>query len=97
MSQTIRVSDGAVEYSWPMTITATDGDDITADTVQVSLGTYSDPATWVTPVITRPTPSSATVKLLIDDTTPVGTYWLWCKVSDSPEVVPRRGARIHIV
>jgi hypothetical protein len=99
--QTVRVSTGAAEYCYPRTITETLGKNITADTVSVSLGTYDAPGTWVAPdVITRPTTSSAVVQMMIN-TIPDPTrqhYWVWTKVSDSPEVVPRRSpGRITIL
>lgn len=97
MPQTVAVSQGAIEYTWPTTITATDGDDITGDTVAVSLGTYTAPGAWQAPdTITHPTPSSVVVQILVGAATPTGSYYLWVKVSDSPEVVPRRAAKITV-
>lgn len=97
-TQTINVTGGGQEYTWPITVTETNGKDISGKTVQVSLGTYTAPGTWASAaVLTRPTPSSATVQLLINSSTPVGRYHVWVKVSDSPEVVPRKGHRIMVV
>lgn len=95
-TQTIAVSNGATEYTWPVTVTETTGKDISGDTVQVSLGTYGAPGTWTSGVLTRPTASSATVKLLVTNTVTPGTYYVWVKVSDSPEIVPRRAHRVTV-
>lgn len=89
-TQTIAASIGAVEYTWPFTITETTGKDISGDAAQISLGTYAAPGPWVTGVVTRPTPASVVVKLLVSGVAP-GTYYVWGRVTDSPEVVPRRG------
>ncbi len=100
MSQTILTSApaGAVEYTWPLTVTEATGKDISGDTVLVSLGTYAEPGTWAAPdVITRPTPSSVVVQKLIDNTVTPGIHWLWIVISDSPERVPRRGDRVTVV
>lgn len=98
VGQTIDVSAGAVEYTYPVTITASpkaDGlpVDISADLVQVSLGGFSEPGSWVNADLTEhPTTAQAVVQLLVGGTLKpaVGTYWLWVKVTDSPEVIPRR-------
>lgn len=48
--QTIAVySAGAVENTLPRTIYETSGDDISADPVYVSLGSWTAPGVWVTP------------------------------------------------
>lgn len=98
MSQVINLTAGAIEYTWDTTITASD--DISSDTVTMCLGGYDEPSTFIVPdVITHPTPTTAVVKLLVGgDFVPAsGTYWLWVKVTDSPEVIPRRGSRVTIV
>jgi hypothetical protein len=69
-----------------------EGKDITTATIQVGLAadTRTLPAAWLTPsVVTRPTPSTARVSLLIDTGIPVGRYVLWVKVTDTPEILPR--------
>jgi hypothetical protein len=104
--QTIQVfSAGAAEFTWTTTISETTGKDISGDAVTVCLGTYTVPGLFVTPdVISRPTVSTAVVQLLVGGNghagTPykpsAGTYWVWVFLPDSPEQVPRRGARIII-
>lgn len=96
MSQTVNVTAGATEYTWPLTLTEVNGVDISADTVQISLGSYDQPGDWTAPVADHPTTSSVTVKLLIDDSVDVGEYWVWVKITDSPEIVPRRGDRVTV-
>lgn len=92
--QTVDVSAGAVEYTFPRTITETTGKDISADQIAVSLGSYDAPGAWVPPDrLTHPTPSSAVVQLLVSNSLGliVGqSYYLWTKVTESPEVIPRR-------
>ena len=95
----IRLSAGAIEYTRPLTITETTGKDITEATVQLSLGSYDAPGEWRTPdTDTSPSTSSRTVQLLIgDDLKPsAGSYWLWSRVGDTPEVIPRRHDKITI-
>lgn len=95
----IRLSAGAIEYTRPLTITETTGKDISSATVVLSLGTYDEPGDWLTPdTDTAPSTSSRTVQLLIgDDLKPAeGSYWLWSKVGDTPEVIPRRHDKITI-
>lgn len=104
--QTIQVhSAGAVEYTFPATVTETNGKDISVDTVTMCLGTYNTPGTFVAPdVISRPTTSSVVVQLLVGGnshagnpyTPAAGVYWMWVFLTDTPEQVPRRGARITI-
>lgn len=91
--QTIDLSAGAVEYTYPRTVTETSGVDITTDQVLVSLGTWDAPAGWVVPdVLDHPAPSTAVAQLLIGASLKPapGPYYLWTQVSDAPEVVPRR-------
>lgn len=99
ISQTILVSDpaGAVEYTWPTTITA--DHDISADTVQVSLGSYSEPASWVTPDVddAQTDVNTRVVQKLVTSAVNPGTYYLWVRLTDNPEVVPRRGHKLVVV
>lgn len=95
-SQKIDVSNGATEYTWPVTITETTGKDISTDTIQISLGTANTPGTWTTGVLTRPAASSATVKLLVTNSVTPGTYYVWVKVADSPEIIPRKAHRVTV-
>jgi hypothetical protein len=98
VGQTIDLSGGAVEYTYPVTITASpkaDGlpVDISADPVKMSLGTFTEPGSWLDSDITEhPSTAQAVVQLLIGTALrpAVGTYWLWVKVTDSAEIVPRR-------
>jgi hypothetical protein len=98
MTQTVLVSQGAVEYSWPVTVRETTGDDISADPVRLSLGTYTEPGTWVIPAVDEPQTDTSTrvAQMLIDATVPPGTYHLWVRVTDTPEVVPRRAHKIVV-
>lgn len=48
-NQEIDLTAGAIEYTWPTTITELTGEDISADVLQISLGSQGAPGTWVTP------------------------------------------------
>ena len=90
-TQRIDVTAGGVEYTWPWTGTETTGQDITAVTVELSLGTYNDPGAWQPPdVILHPTVNTVTAQMLVDDSVAVGTYYLWRLIGDAPEVLPKR-------
>jgi len=75
------------------TITEDNGKDISGATYTMALGASGEtpPSTgWVTPSvnIAGATSASRVLKLLIDNTTPVGTYWVWANVVDNPEIEP---------
>lgn len=93
-TQTIYVSDGAVEYTWPVTITETTGKDISAVGVELSLGTYTAPGTWQAPDTDPPqaTKSQRVVQLLVGGTLKPapGRYYLWTRSADTPEIVEHR-------
>lgn len=62
-TQVIDLSAGAQEYTWPETLTEKTGKNISADTVQIAVGTLRDATsvqTWVTPDIV--TESTITAK-----------------------------------
>lgn len=89
MPQTINVTAGAARYVGG-TITETTGKDISADAVQICLGTASAPGTWGTPDVKSVSTdkASVTVKLLVDSSVTTGTYYVWVKITDTPEVEP---------
>ena len=101
MTQTIALSAGAIEYTYPLTITEKTGKDISGVTILLSLGTYQAPGdTWQAPDVDQPgdTTAARVVQLLIGDALKpaAGTYYLWSKVTDAPEVMPRRNSDIKI-
>lgn len=98
---TIYVSQGMKQYVGG-TITELTGKDITGATFQVGLGTSLEipPTTWGTPDISLPGPgvilkdgtaipgtAQRILKILIA-TQPVGTYYVWAKITDNPEIEP---------
>lgn len=97
----LRAGSGGVEYTWPLILTEDNGKDISSDTVQLSLGSYTAPGTWRTPSTdpAQTTHSQRIVQLLVGTTlTPAaGNYWLWSRITDTPEIVPRRHAKITIL
>lgn len=97
MKQIINVSLGAAEYTQPVTITESNGANISGDSVQISLGSYNAPGAWVNGVLTRPSISSATIKMLVDNSVSPGVYYVWVKVTDTPEIAPRRALRVEVV
>jgi hypothetical protein len=93
----VLASAGAVKYVGG-TITEVTGKDISGATYVMSLGsaTYPGP-TWYAADVSQQGPTTATriVKLKITSTLPSGivipgTYWVWCKITDAPEVEPLR-------
>lgn len=97
MKQIIHVSAGAAEHTWPTTLTETTGKDISADQVQISLGTADAPGTWSSPdLLDRPTTASVTAAKLVTNAVAPGTYFVWVKLTDDPEIVPRRGHRVEV-
>jgi hypothetical protein len=100
-TQYVDLTNGAVEYTYPLTITETTGKNIAADVITLSLGTDTTPGTWRSPD-TDPVQvnhAQRVVQMLIGGTGYVplaGSYWLWSKVTDSPEVVPRRHCRVVV-
>lgn len=97
--QTIRVDAGAVEYTAPQTIDETTGKNISGDTVQMCLARLNtSPTVWVTAVEdTPPNNSTRVVKMLVDGSVPGGVYTLWWRITDTPEVVPRRAGLVNVV
>lgn len=100
-TQYIDLTNGAVEYTWPLTISETTGKNIAADVIVLSLGTESTPGTWRSPDVdpAQTDHSQRVVQMLVGGTGFVGlagTYFLWSKVTDTPEVVPRRHGRVVI-
>lgn len=95
MSLDVIISSGAAVYVGG-TVTETTGKDISADTFMISLGSDQNPGTWLTPDVSIAGTSNAQriVKLLVSPTVPAnlakGTYWVWVKISDSPEIQPLR-------
>lgn len=88
---TIYVSDGMKQYVGG-TITETTGKDITGATFQIALGAdnVTPPAAWVTPSrdVQGVTVADRKVLLLVDSSTSPGTYYVWAKVADNPEIEP---------
>jgi len=89
MPATVRVSAGDKVYVGG-TITETTGKDITGCTVVVAAlprasRPDADTQGAAPDVDEHPTTSQRLVKLLITDTTPVGNYQLWARITDNPE------------
>jgi hypothetical protein len=90
MTSPIYVTSGAARYVGG-TVTEVTGKDISADTFTMGLSHISTPPTvWVAPSVSTAgaTLNIRTLKLLVTNTTLPGTYWVWAKIVDSPEIEP---------
>lgn len=93
MSTPIFVSQGKKRYVGGL-ISAVDDDsvpvDITGDTFTIALGVSNTtpPTTWVTPTVSVAVGLKRRIKLLVTNTTSLGTYYVWGNVVDNPEVEP---------
>lgn len=85
----VHTSLGGREY---VGLTLSSDLDISADAVQLSLGSWATPGTWHSPSLDDHGQLNRTVALLVGgDVTPtVGSYYVWMKLPDSPEVVVMR-------
>lgn len=99
MSDPIYVSKGMAEYVGGK-ITEKSHKDITAVTIQLALaGPDEPPATgWVDPNVDNALNTyTREVKMLINGSQAVGTFWLWAKITDNPEIIPKRGSQVIVV
>lgn len=89
MQKEILTSAGAAEYVGG-TVSETSGKDISGATFKMSLGSSTQPGPWVDPSVSSPGAgnSQRVLKLLVSSTTPKGRYYVWARISDSPEVAP---------
>jgi len=98
------LTSGAAEFRY-VVLTEQNGKDISADTAKVALipvgqrpNTDTD---WLAPDSDAPqtVKSRRVLGLFIDNiaTWPAGEYYLWGRISDNPEVVPRRAPTIVVV
>jgi len=82
------------------TVTELTGKDITGAEFEVVLGSETQPGTpWLTPNASEQgdSPAQRIVQLLVNNTTPKGTYHLWVRVTDTPEILPLRFPNYQIV
>lgn len=76
-------------------------DDLTLASVEIGVTTdpVEQPATWITSAW-EPAPAANTARTTsVWDTTNVtpGYYAIWAKVTDSPEILPRRYGMVRVV
>lgn len=90
-TRAIYVTKGAKRYVGG-TVTETTGKDISGATFTIALGTDAKvpPASIVGIPVSAAgaTSASRVLKMLVDNTVTVGTYYCWVKVVDSPEIEP---------
>ena len=82
------------------TITEKTGKNLAAATFEVVLGSETQPGTpWLTPnsSVQGTTTAERIVQLLVNSSTPKGTYHLWVRVTDTPEILPMRFPNYLIV
>lgn len=103
MTQVIDLDAGAIEYTNAVVLT---GDDtLSGDTVEVGIGGYqSEGVTWFpsadpSALVTVTGPVASAQLLLGSVILPAGAdWWTWIRLTDNPEVVPRRSInRVRIV
>jgi hypothetical protein len=108
--QVVQVSIGASEYTDFQRITETTGADITGDALEISLGTAYLPGTWAAPDVVEDGTSASwdygtdqpltlhwkQGSKLISAAIPLGTYWVWIKLTDHPEILPRKGHKLVV-
>jgi hypothetical protein len=95
----IYVSKGMAQYVGGV-ITEKTHKDITTTTIQLALGSADQPPTtgWADPDIDISVNTyTRQVKMLIDAGQALGTYWLWAKITDNPEIIPVRGSQVVVV
>jgi hypothetical protein len=73
------------------TVTETTGKNITTATYQMALGSIDRPGAWENPSVSAVGPEgnhTRVLKLLIgaNVSTPNGEYYVWAKITDTPEV-----------
>lgn len=74
------------------TITETSGASIASATFVVALSSSNTvpPTVWVAPTVSTQgdTTADRVLKFLIDSNTSAGSYFLWARVTDTPEIEP---------
>jgi hypothetical protein len=83
MSTPIFVSQGKKRYVGGLVSAVNDDGvpvDITGDTFTIALG--------VSPSVSVAVGLKRRIKLLVDNTTPLGNYYVWGNVVDNPEIEP---------
>lgn len=89
----IDCAHGAIEYLF-VDFMDDNHQNITADPVSISLGTYGTPGAWHPADVVQQNGAVWKIRagLLIGAalTYPAGTYWAWVRLTDSPEILPRR-------
>lgn len=91
--RTIDLTNGAIEYLW-IDFQDAEKQDITTDPVTISLGSYDTPGAWHTANLVQQNGAVWKIRaaLLIGSslTYPVGIYYAWVRVTDLPEIIPKR-------
>lgn len=101
MSDPIYVSKGMAEYVGGK-ISEKSHKDISAVTIQLALGGPDVPPSpgpaWHAPGVDNALNTyTREVKMLIDSNQALGTFWLWAKITDNPEIIPKRGSQVIVV
>jgi len=97
--RTIDLTNGAVEYLW-VDFEDAEKHNITTSLVSISLGSYDTPGTWHTADLVQQNGAVWKIRagLLIGAslTYPPGQYWAWVRVSDTPEIIPKRAGNLLV-
>lgn len=88
--RTIRTDLGAEEYL-AVEVTERTGQSLDTATIALSIGTADQPGDWATPDVVEHDGASLVAKLLVTSDTPrIEAGYVWVKVGDNPETLPRR-------
>lgn len=95
----IDLANGAVENLW-LDYEDAERQNITADPVSISLGSYDTPGVWHAADLVEQNGAVWQVRaaLLIGGslTYPPGQYWAWVRLTDSPEIIPKRAGNLLV-
>lgn len=94
---------GAVELTWGTVFASLNSVDISAGTIQISLGTDTEPGDWkdtsndaAQVVVSAPDVFTWVISLRVDDTTPVGVYRVWVRLINTPDTIPRPAGEVEL-
>lgn len=95
----IDLANGASEYLW-LDYEDAEHNDITGDPVAISLGSYDTPGVWHPADLVEQNGKVWQVRAAIliggSLTYPPGQYWAWVRLTDSPEVIPKRAGNLLV-
>lgn len=97
--QTVIVSGGGQEYTRPLTVEETRKRDISAYPISMGLSAShtTPPVSWTTAVETASGKTYVRiVQFLVASGTTLGDYYLWIKITSTPEIIIRPVATVFV-